>query len=453
MYRIELRPGEEALYKTFEEFATAVHTGTVTSHSRIWHNAQNKWLPIDFHPHFKRAAAETPAEPKPAPAKKSRELLFLNTNEIEAPRAAAPDSAARPNFANPEPATPRHIEALLGAAEQLPPAVAEPAEEDEAAEVLIDLGAPRMPIFTRRNLAIAAGLGVLVLGGWMFASRTPTPAQEPADLTVASTTLGASPRTSFELEASVPASSPGQGDTGAGPVNPVGFNSTMELAGGPLENVAPARDSSLRVLPQAPQLKRVANLEQEALSASSEMTSAVLIARYQGAYQRATQDLQRKLRGSGLTNLFATSRLSFDQLPELRLAVAGAANYARAYRANDERIDAAYRDTAMQLSGDWNAAERAAWEKASTLSESPTALAAADRLLADMAAMLGILESEAGRISLESGRVKFQDQSAAVQYDALRDRVMSTLAKPDAENPVTAAVKSTLGSARPPVGR
>jgi hypothetical protein len=52
MYRIELRAGEEAIYKTFDEFAKAVRTGVVDTHARVWHGASEKWLPITFHPHY-----------------------------------------------------------------------------------------------------------------------------------------------------------------------------------------------------------------------------------------------------------------------------------------------------------------------------------------------------------------------------------------------------------------
>ena len=56
MYRIELSPGEEAAFRSIEELAVAIRRGVVTSKARIWHNATNKWLPIQFHPHYKTAA-------------------------------------------------------------------------------------------------------------------------------------------------------------------------------------------------------------------------------------------------------------------------------------------------------------------------------------------------------------------------------------------------------------
>src|SRR5688572_284259 len=56
MYRIELSPGEETAFRSIEELAVAIRRGVVTSKARIWHNASSKWLPIQFHPHYKTAA-------------------------------------------------------------------------------------------------------------------------------------------------------------------------------------------------------------------------------------------------------------------------------------------------------------------------------------------------------------------------------------------------------------
>jgi hypothetical protein len=100
MYRIEVAPGEETVFRTLEELAVGIRNGLVTPRARIYHNASQKWLPIGLHPHYKKAMelpaassahpktptpvptkapskprveshpAELPAEPKPAPASK-----------------------------------------------------------------------------------------------------------------------------------------------------------------------------------------------------------------------------------------------------------------------------------------------------------------------------------------------------------------------------------------------
>jgi hypothetical protein len=55
MYRIELAPGEETAFRSIEELAVAIRRGIVTPRARIYHNATNTWLPIQFHPHYKLA--------------------------------------------------------------------------------------------------------------------------------------------------------------------------------------------------------------------------------------------------------------------------------------------------------------------------------------------------------------------------------------------------------------
>ena len=55
MYRIELTPGEVTVFRTIEELATGVRNGLITPKARIYHNASDKWLPIEFHPHYKQA--------------------------------------------------------------------------------------------------------------------------------------------------------------------------------------------------------------------------------------------------------------------------------------------------------------------------------------------------------------------------------------------------------------
>jgi len=89
MYRIELVPGEVTVFRTIEELATGVRNGLITPKARIYHSASDKWLPIEFHPHYKQAlevASGRAAEPSGAkqPGMKATErprsegLTFLN---------------------------------------------------------------------------------------------------------------------------------------------------------------------------------------------------------------------------------------------------------------------------------------------------------------------------------------------------------------------------------------
>src|SRR3954470_19258196 len=79
MYRIELSPGDETAFRSIEELAVAIRRGIVTPRARIWHNASGKWLPIEFHPHYKIAAAMelTPADLVAGAPVKPLELLTL----------------------------------------------------------------------------------------------------------------------------------------------------------------------------------------------------------------------------------------------------------------------------------------------------------------------------------------------------------------------------------------
>ncbi len=70
MYRIEVSPGEETVFRTLEELATGIRNGLVTPRSRIYHQASQKWLPIEFHPHYKKAlqSLDRPRPPTPVPS-------------------------------------------------------------------------------------------------------------------------------------------------------------------------------------------------------------------------------------------------------------------------------------------------------------------------------------------------------------------------------------------------
>lgn len=94
MYRIELSPGEETAFRSIEELAVAIRRNVVTSRARIYHNATNKWLPIQFHPHYKIAVsmpltqADLVAGPPVTP------LSALNLGETQA-SSPAPVSSSR----------------------------------------------------------------------------------------------------------------------------------------------------------------------------------------------------------------------------------------------------------------------------------------------------------------------------------------------------------------------
>src|SRR6476469_77936 len=87
MYRIELSPGEETVFRSIEELAVAIKRGVVTPRARIYHNASSKWLPIQFHPHYKTALSMelSPSALVAGPPAKPLSKLSLDPAPVEPP--------------------------------------------------------------------------------------------------------------------------------------------------------------------------------------------------------------------------------------------------------------------------------------------------------------------------------------------------------------------------------
>ena len=94
MYRIELSPGEETAFRTIEELAVAIRRNVVTSRARIYHNATNKWLPIQFHPHYKIAVSMPLTQADLVAGPPLAQLSSLNLSEAQA-TPPAPVSSSR----------------------------------------------------------------------------------------------------------------------------------------------------------------------------------------------------------------------------------------------------------------------------------------------------------------------------------------------------------------------
>ena len=63
MYLIELKPGQEQLFRSSEALVAAIRRGEVASRSRIYHRASGKWISVTLHPIYKRHAAQAPRQP------------------------------------------------------------------------------------------------------------------------------------------------------------------------------------------------------------------------------------------------------------------------------------------------------------------------------------------------------------------------------------------------------
>jgi hypothetical protein len=97
MYRIELSPGEETVFRSIEELAVAIKRGVITPRARIWHNASSQWLPIQFHPHYKAAVSmelSQAALVAGPPVKPLSSLTLQPPAETEPPAAAFVPPAA-----------------------------------------------------------------------------------------------------------------------------------------------------------------------------------------------------------------------------------------------------------------------------------------------------------------------------------------------------------------------
>ena len=124
MYRIELAPGDVGVFRSVEEIATAIKSGVVTARARIYHQATDKWLPIEFHPHYKKAlelVASGGGQASSSPASSSAPVSSSSTPSgpragiriISAPRPAVtvvepeaePEPVRKPYAAYPEPVT------------------------------------------------------------------------------------------------------------------------------------------------------------------------------------------------------------------------------------------------------------------------------------------------------------------------------------------------------------
>jgi hypothetical protein len=115
MYRIELAPGEVTVFRTIEELATGVRNGVISSRARIFHNASQKWLPIEFHPHYKLAlellAGRSIEVPTPKHEQGPRFDLVPTpgaSGAANAPRAGGPSDAQPAPTAAHKPMAPAH---------------------------------------------------------------------------------------------------------------------------------------------------------------------------------------------------------------------------------------------------------------------------------------------------------------------------------------------------------
>jgi|GEM_PF-6556862 len=135
MYRIEVRPGEETVFRNIEELATGIRNGFITPRARIWHAASQKWLPVAFHPHYKKALAGnfTPSAPAPQPSLAAMPTPVLTPVPAPAHSAivAMREAVMAPPAPPPPAPPPAHPAETDTPEDPVEPAVAEPETPEE----------------------------------------------------------------------------------------------------------------------------------------------------------------------------------------------------------------------------------------------------------------------------------------------------------------------------------
>jgi hypothetical protein len=154
MYRIELSPGEETVFRSIEELAVAIKRGVVTPRARIYHNASNKWLPIQFHPHYKVAVSMPLTNAALVAGPPVKPLSSLTLVEPQDPEPAVRIAPPAPRMHSPPPP-------------EQPARRKRPQAEKPAAGK-----PPRRRTKSRRQLRIAL-VGALLIGGAQWVLSAP----------------------------------------------------------------------------------------------------------------------------------------------------------------------------------------------------------------------------------------------------------------------------------------
>ena len=421
MYRIELAPGEEAIFKSIDELATGIRGGVISDRARIYHKSSDKWLPVEFHPHFKIAKAKAVAAEAPMAA--PLEIEYLPPIPTSA-SAASSATIVKDAFAGPVPA--------------------------------VGAGLPARP----RNRTIGmVGAGALVLaaGGGLWGMY-----RRPADA------VSVRPRETVTSLASYAGAGQGRsavfGTTeAAGTTAPLSnADSAKAAAEMKIEARAAKKDTASAalpvVLPSAPPIQTgggapvaIGSAVAES-SASGDMTPAVLAAHYAQAFDAARADLDKGFAVFGFSNVFGAARLSAgDGVPATRTAIGAVDGYLRNYRKRTEGIERTYRDSldAATRQYGWSEKQLKQWEGNSQL-EGPEVQLLGTSLLGRMDALFDVLATQAGQYQINGGGITFSDPQAAREYGALRQQIVQLSSSRSAPGTSVAHLLRAIGSAKLP---
>jgi hypothetical protein len=455
MYRIELAPGEEALFKSIDEMAAGIANGVIQPTARIWHQTSAKWLPIEFHPHYKIALNKGPqaaprADYREAPGVAGPAALHERPIfEAAAPRplfdVPAVPAAPVPLFERPVPAA-DHGDSPAGVALTL----AEPAVQvDELGADFIEINPSRGRGRTWTVGAAAAAAVVLLGGGATFSAfRSSRKPAAPAPRTITTPTTPAS----YGAQPVVipPTTTPSFGSRTSRPAD---------------DSVTAARTAPEKIA-DAPHIVEAPKVSMSALSLSDSdrpasdrpsagVSPAGLVARYGAAYEDARSELDRGIRLAGLGSIFASSRLVPGQVASARSTIAGVANLVRVYRKRSATIEQAYRDSVTLLSRQlgWTPAQIAVWESRPTQLEAPEVGAMANALLDAMDGVLAVLTAQEGGYQLSGSSISFGDPAAARDYNTARRRLTGLIGSGADSGTPAGRILKALGRSLPPEDR
>ena len=462
MYRIELAPGEEALFKSIDEMAAGIANGVIKSTARIWHQTSAKWLPIEFHPHYKIALTKGPhttpraeyREPPAVagPAALSTPPIFeqsASRSIFEAPAAASiferPSAPPPPLFERPAPSLYSGEAEVPAVSLATLPGPAADADSQDVGYIEIHPLRGRGRTWT---VGTAAAAAIVVLGGGAAISAfrsSRTPAPRPARTVTAPTTpasYGAQPVVT-------PTTTPSFGSRTARPAED-SLN-------------APKAASDAGKITDAPRIVEAPRVSMSALSLadsdrpasdrpSTSMTPATLVAHYAAAYEAARAELDRGIRLAGLNSIFAAARLGPGQVAGARSTIAGVANLVRVYRKRSATIEQTYRDSVNLLTRQigWTPSQIAVWENRPTQLEAPEVGAMANALLDTMDDALGVLSAQEGGYALSGGTISFEDAAAAREYSAARRRLTGLVGSGADSGTPAGRLLRALGRSMPP---
>jgi hypothetical protein len=389
MYLVELRPGKEELYRTGDDLASAIRSGEVDGHSRIYHRSTSKWISITLHPQYKAILAAKPSQ-------SDRNSWTYLTAQAETLESSVE-----------EPAT----------------SLEQAAETEQSTDDAGDGDGGDSP--WRRPVTLGIS-GLFLVFGIQLAFSGPRPSW--------------SDQAAVSRPAEAPVSPASSEQASTSQVVSLASTSTgwsEEYAG---EDMSPkvTKAKAPVVLPRAPRLTAKSfdkSLDMTGAAAADSVevdgkTIEGLLAGYQKAYQSARGRLGSGMRVARLNQLFAPARLTPDGgVTDTRLGLAGVANFIRVYRQQESGIEREYQDSFTALSKDlgWSPKTAKRWYSREGGKESPALVALTGRLVAEIDSVLAVLSAEAGAYQLIDGKIHFEDLTASREYGELRRGVNAAI--------------------------